>query len=98
MNNIWNDSYCIVEEEYNSSSSVNSLNHTNQFKNVLVNNKGNIRRSETQCVEHQCFGDANDTVMENLGNIIQSARETKAKTPKASLITSHQKIAEREKI
>ena len=41
-NSIWDDSECTVEDEYSSKSSPKSLNVTNQFRNVLVINKGGV--------------------------------------------------------
>ena len=41
--NIWDDSECTVEEEYSSSDTSNSPNLSLEFRNSLINNKGDIK-------------------------------------------------------
>ena len=41
--NIWDDSMCTVEDEYNAVATKKIPNPTIVFKNSLINNKGNIK-------------------------------------------------------
>ena len=45
---IWDDSECTLEDEYSSPVSCNSPNHTKEFRNTLISNKGNIRDGKIQ--------------------------------------------------
>lgn len=42
LQNIWDDSECVVEEEYNTPPTVKTPHLSNEFKNVLIVNKGDI--------------------------------------------------------
>lgn len=44
--NIWDDSECVVEEEFCSTVSTNSPNETREFRNTLLTNKGDIKKAK----------------------------------------------------
>mmetsp|Transcript_21639 Transcript_21639/g.19195 ORF Transcript_21639/g.19195 Transcript_21639/m.19195 type:complete len:137 (+) Transcript_21639:14-424(+) len=48
---MWNDSECTVEEEYSSSITTRTLNTTNQFRNILGENKGRVHLQEDRDIK-----------------------------------------------